>query len=260
MERFRALTNRPLQTPDRLLMLNARLALALSCLVSGEPDTAREELRGAAQEAPDSRQAARIDYYLALLALHDGRLEDAKRLARHVGQRAADSDEAFEAQLLLADLSAGEGSFEAALGHLQPLIDSFDRLPIARRGALSVRLGHLARLAGAYAIAIRWYETAWSLVPSQQGELDYRIASCYEEGGDWMAAANRYQAIRQPPWSIRGRLAAAKLMERADKWQEAMRLYQSVIQQSVPEAKIAQERLGALRTLAATDPSSGTAP
>mgnify|MGYP001575140787 CR=1 FL=1 len=163
-------------------------------------------------------------------------------------QRAPTSDEAFDAQLLLTDFLASEVSLQAALESLQPFVETFDRWPIRRRGIIAQKLGHLARHAGAYAIALRWYETAWSLIPSQQGELDYRIASCYEEGGDWVVASQRYRAIRQPPWSIRGRLAAARLMERAAQWQEAMRLYRSVVQQPVPEAKIAQERLMALST------------
>jgi len=239
IEQFRSLSD----------LWDARLALALSYLMSGESEAAREALRRAVQEASDGRQAARVDYYQALLAIQDGDVEEAKRLCREVSLKVPRSDEAFEAQLLLADLLAGEGSWETSLISLQPLLQAFGNLSIRRRGALALRLGHLARQAGSYAIAIRWYDTAWPLIPSQQGELDYRIASCYEEGGDWVAASNRYRAIQQPPWSIRGRLAAAKLLERDAQWQEARRLYQSIVQQSVPEAKIAQERLMALGAL-----------
>lgn len=241
IEQFRGLSD----------LWNARVALALSYLMGGESEAAREALRRAVQEASDSRQAARVDYYQALLAIQAGDVEEAKRLCREVSLKVPRSDEGFEAQLLLADLLAGEGSWETSLISLQPLLQAFDRLAIHRRGALALRLGHLARQAGSYAIAIRWYETAWPLSPSQRGELDYRIASCYEEGGDWLTASNRYRAIQQPPWSVRGRLAAAKLLERDAQWQEARSLYQSIVQQSVPEAKIAQERLLALSALEA---------
>jgi tetratricopeptide (TPR) repeat protein len=241
IEQFRGLSD----------LWNARVALALSYLMNGDAEAAREALRRAVQEASDSRQAARVDYYQALLAIQDGDVEEAKRLCREVSLKVPRSDEGFEAQLLLADLLAGEGSWETSLISLQPLLQAFDRLSIHRRGALALRLGHLARQAGSLAIAIRWYETAWPLIPSQQGELDYQIASCYEQGGDWVAASNRYRAIEQPPWGVRGRLAAAKLLERDAQWQDARRLYQSVVQQAVPEAKIAQERLLALSALEA---------
>ena len=75
------------------------------------------------------------------------------------------------------------------------------------------------------------------------------MASCYEELGDVELALVRYQQIAQPPWRIRGQLAAAKLMERDGRWERATAIYQAITQQAVPEAKIAQERLASLRVL-----------
>ncbi len=251
IEHFRALIARTERWPNPLIRLNARLAMALAHIMDDHPDRAREELHRAVQEAPESRQAARVNYYLALVALREGDHDQAKQLCQQVVRQAPESDEAFDAQLLLIDFIASEESLGAALERLQTFVETFEQLPVRRRGIIAQKIGHFARPIGAYATAIRWYETAWRLVPSQQGELDYRIASCYEEGGDWILASNRYRAIRQPPWTIRGHLAAAKLLERAAQWQEAARLYQSIVQQAVPEAKIAQERLAALSTLEA---------
>ena len=126
---------------------------------------------------------------------------------------------------------------------LEQSIRSLHDLPGRHRGRLAKKLGDLARQADGYARAIRWYEHAWEMLPAQRGELDYRLASCYEEGGDPALAIRRYRAITQPPWAIRGQLAAAKLMEREERWQDAMAIYEAMSRQPVPEAKVAQERL-----------------
>ncbi|MBI4353739.1 MAG: tetratricopeptide repeat protein [Candidatus Omnitrophica bacterium] len=251
IEQFRRLTGRASRPDLHDVILNARFALALAYLMNEQLDLSHEVLRQAIQQARDPRQAARVNYYLALLALREGNPTDAKRLCRELVQQAPESDEAFDAHLLLIDFLAGEESLRAALEGLQRYVAAFDQWPVRRRAIIAQTFGRFARQAGAYATAIRWYETAWKLLPSQQGELDYRIASCYEEGGDWIMASHRYGAIHQSPWTIRGQMAAAKLLERASQWQEATRLYQSIMQQAVPEAKIAQERLAALRSLEA---------
>ncbi|MBI3324449.1 MAG: tetratricopeptide repeat protein [Candidatus Omnitrophica bacterium] len=116
-------------------------------------------------------------------------------------------------------------------------------VPPRSRGKLEKKFGDLFRKSLAYAQAIHWYEAAWPDLPIQQGELEYRMASCYEEAGDTIVAMQRYQAIAQPPWQIRGQLAAAKLMERAERRQDAMKIYEDIARQSAPEAKIAEERL-----------------
>ncbi len=260
IEQFRSLTTRSSRSDAREVILNARFALALSYLMNEELDPAREELRRAVQYASESRQAVRANYYLALVALREGDHDQAKQLCQQVVRQAPESDEAFDANLLLIDFVASEESLRAALERLQAFVGTFEQLPIRRRGIIAQKIGHLARQLGAYATAIRWYETAWRLAPSQQGELDYRIASCYEEGGDGIVASNRYRAIRQPPWTIRGHMAAAKLLERASEWQEAKQLYQSIVQQAVPEAKIAQERLAAVQMLEAEAESSSITP
>ena len=108
-------------------------------------------------------------------------------------------------------------------------------------------MGDLARRTGDYAQAIRWYERAWEDVPPERGELDYRLASCYEEGSDIGVAIQRYRVIQQPLWSIRGQLALAKLMEREERWKDAISIYQGIATQPAPEAQVARERLSSLR-------------
>ena len=41
-------------------------------------------------------------------------------------------------------------------------------------------------------------------------------------------------------------IAAAKLLEREQRWQDAMTLYRAIMREGVPEAKIAEERLASL--------------
>ncbi len=253
IEGFRSLASRPLPPaqpgevrPFRELQYDARLALAFAYLSNAQPDLARAELEQIRQEDLTSPHAVRAGYYLALLALHEGRFAEVQRLCEDVIDRVPHSDEALEARLLMADVIATRSSAAEALAMLEQSVRTFQALPGRHRGRLAKKLGDLARQANAYANAIHWYQVAWDTLPSQRGELEYRLASCYEEGGDLAVAMSRYRAITQPPWVIRGQLAAAKLMEREERWQDAMAIYEAITQQPVPEAKIARERLSSL--------------
>lgn len=253
LQGFRSLAMRPLPAawPGevralRELQHDARLALAFAYLSNAQPDLARAELEQIRQEDATSPHAIRGGYYLALLALQEGRFADVQRLCEDVIDRVPHSDEALEARLLLADIIATRSSAGEALAMLEHSIRSLQELPGSHRGRLAKKLGDLARQADGYARAIRWYEHAWEMLPAQRGELEYRLASCYEEGGDLALAIRRYRAITQPPWAVRGQLAAAKLLEREERWQDAMAVYEAVRQQPVPEAKVAQERLFSL--------------
>lgn len=231
---------------NRTLAVDVHLALAFAYLSNNQPALARAELEHVRRHDPTSPQAARAGYYLALLLLNEGQVAEAKQLCEDVIRRLPQSDEALEARLLLADLIASQSSSQEALVALTKAFGSASDIPSRQRGKLAKKLGDLARHSLAYAQAIRWYEIAWQDLPAQRGELDYRLASCYEETGDMVVAVNRYRAITQAPWQIRGQLAAAKLMEREERWQEARQIYQRIAEQSTPEAKIAQERLMSL--------------
>lgn len=249
------LLQRVAEGQDPALAAEAQFALILAHLSSAQPARARLELDQMVSRDPTSSQSARAGYYLALFALQDGRMDEAKTRCQDVIQRAPASDEAFEAHLLLVDLAAGESSVQEALAVLTRWVEALSAsqttgtkewrtsLPRRSRGKLEKKFGDLLRKTLAYAPAIHWYEAAWEDLPAQHGELAYRLASCYEEAGDVAVAIQRYQAIDQPPWQIRGQLAAAKLMERAERRQEAMTIYEHLARQSAPEAKIAEERL-----------------
>jgi hypothetical protein len=80
------------------------------------------------------------------------------------------------------------------------------------------------------------------------GEATYRIASCYEEAGDFEVAVSWYQKIDQAPWQVRGQLAAAKLLEqRLDRPAQAKEIYEALAKEPIPEAKLIRERLSSWR-------------
>ena len=233
---------------DSGLAADARLELAVAHLSHGDSAVAQRELEVLRTQAAGSPQADRANYYLALLALNEGQIDTAISRCDEVIQRLPQSEEALEARLLRADLLASHGSPQDALSTLGQAFTTAQSLTPRHRGQFAKKLGDLSRRAVAYVQAIRWYEMAWDDLPAARGELDYRIASCYEEAGDLVLASHRYQAITQTPWQLRGQLAAAKLMEREEQWQEAVRIYEGIARQAIPEAKIAQERLAALRS------------
>ena len=160
--------------------------------------------------------------------------------------RAPRADEAVDARLLLADLLAQRTSIRDAMGWLSTSARSA-QVPWRHRARFAKRLGDFSREEGAYAAAIRWYHEAMELLPSVKGEATYRVASCYEDGGDYELAMLWYHVISQPPWNIRALLAIAKLLERQDRLQEAEALYEQLASAPIPEAAVVRERLAALR-------------
>ena len=152
----------------------------------------------------------------------------------------------MDARLLLADLLARRTSVRDAMGVLQGAY-RLAGLPARYRAKLAKRLADFARDDGSLAEAIWWYDEAVTLLPSLGEEAAYRTASCYEAGGDIAAALAWYQAIPQPPWRVRGQLAAAKLLERQERIQEAQKFFERLTREPIPDAKMARERLAVLR-------------
>lgn len=230
---------------------NARLALVTAYLNQQEMGLASLLLETTRRMRPRSLVAGRAAYYQAVLALDAGHDLLAKQLCREAMTHAAGTDEAVEALLLLADLEARAAPASGVATRLQQAYASAALRPSAQ-AKFAKRLGEFARARGAYAEAIRWSEHAASLWPALEGELTYQMAACYEEAGDREVAIRWYQQVDQPPWRVRGRLAAAKLLEREERSQEAEAIYVSLMQEAIPEAKVARERLAAMTEQSST--------
>lgn len=225
---------------------DARLALSLTYLNQSDESKALSALEEMRRRQPKSPAAARAAYYLALISANKNDMENAKRLCNETINKAPASDEAVDARLLIADLMAQQGPpREAAKWLRQQFKDS--RLPERQRGKLAKRLGDLSRDEHRYAQAQLWYDEAARLLPALRVEMVYRIATCYEEGGDVELAMRWYRSVNQPPWQVRGLLALAKLLERDDRMLEARKVYETIKDLNLPESKIAVERLEALR-------------
>ena len=224
----------------------SRLALALTSFNQGETDAAHAELEALRRLRPGSAVAARAANYVALVMLEWGDEEAAERLCRDTIAGAPRAEEAVDARLLLADLLARRTSVRDAMEWLSASAVSAS-MPWRHRARIAKRVGDFAREEGAYVEAIRWYDGAMNLLPSLRGEATYRIASCFEDGGDHDLAMRWYQAVPQPPWNVRGQLSLAKLLERHDRLTEAKALYELLANAPIPEAGAVRERLAALR-------------
>jgi tetratricopeptide (TPR) repeat protein len=231
---------------DAALADDARLALVIAQINQREEAAARTLLAAIRGARPGSPIAARAAYYEALLALGHGEEAAARALCEQAIAGAPRSSEAFEARLLLEDLDAKDRPAREEMVRLEAIYTG-ERLSRNQRATLAKRLGDLARSDSRCPEAIRWYDQTMQMAPALSGEAEYRVASCYEEGGDLEAAMRWYQRIEQAPWHVRGQLALAKLLERQDRPQEAMTVYERVAAEPVPEAKLVQERLAALQ-------------
>lgn len=231
---------------ENVLGDEAHLALAIAYLNQRTFDAAHAVLKAIRGRHQGATLSGRAAYYQALLALGEEERVKARQLCDETIALAPRSDEAFEARVLLLDLQGGEGQTHELKERLEQLYAS-GQLPQRQRGKLAKRLGDLARNERAYAEAMEWYDEAERLTPSLNAEVAYRIASCHEEAGQFDEALTWYQRVDQPPWRIRGLLAAAKLLERQDRVAEAEAIYKQLAAEPIPEAKIVQERLAALR-------------
>ncbi|MBI4343526.1 MAG: tetratricopeptide repeat protein [Candidatus Omnitrophica bacterium] len=234
---------------DVALADDASLALAVALMQQGRPEQARGRLEQLRRQRPGTVAAARAAYYLALLrAGQDG--HEAETLAQETVAQAPHSEEAAGALVLLADLRIGQASLSEGRAWLARTYRA-GQFTRRQRAALAKRLGEYARADRAYAEAIEWFAQAQQLLPSLAGEAAYRMASCYEEAGDVEVALQAYQVIAQAPWAVRGRLAAAKLLERQGRAGEAEAIYAALAQAGVPESKVVQERLAILKARSA---------
>lgn len=232
---------------DTAMAADARLALLVTRLNQKQTAEARALLEAIRNDpGSDARLVARAAYYEALMALAEQDEARVRQLCEELLQRAPASDEAFEARLLLADLRAKSGPVEEVVKELTQAFDG-ERMPRAHRAKLAKRLGDLARSQGAVPQAIRWYERSAELLPSLASEAAYRIATCHEEAGRTDEAITWYRKVERAPWRVRGQLAAAKLLERDERAAEALAIYEMLSTEAIPEAKLVQERLAALR-------------
>lgn len=231
---------------DAALADDARLALVIAHINQREEEAARALLTAMRQARPGSAIAARVAYYEALLALGHGDEAAARTLCEQAIAGAARSSEAFEARLLIEDLDGKQRSVREEIVRLQRIYTA-ERLSRSQRATLAKRIGDLARGESRCPEAIRWYEQAMQMAPALNGEAEYRVASCYEEGGDLEAAMRWYQRIEQSPWRVRGQLALAKLLERQERPEDARAVYEQLADEPVPEAELIQERLATLQ-------------
>jgi tetratricopeptide (TPR) repeat protein len=232
--------------PDPIVADDARLALVIAYLNRRDDALARPLLAAIRQERPAAPAAGRAAYYAALLALDEEDEGQAQQLCQEAVTKAADTEEGFEARLLLVELQHRAGSPRDVMAALEQVSHSSDLLR-SHRAKLAKRLGDLARDERAYPQAVAWYQEAARLLPSLASEATYRIASCYEEEGDLEEAAAWYQHVPHAPWRVRGLLAAAKLLQRQDRLNEAEAIYERVAAEPIPEAKLVKEWLAALR-------------
>ncbi len=223
---------------------DARLALVTTHLNRQDEGSARRVLE-VVRLTPGSVAAARAAYYLALLALGDGDEEVARTLCQEVLDHAPRAEEAADARLLLADLEVPDGSPRLVMERLKQELTTRG-LSRSQQARLARRLGDLAKAEQACEEAGSWYQEAVGLLPAVAGEAAYRTASCYEEAGEVQRAIEWYQRSQQPPWAIRGGLAAAKLLEREGREAEAAAIYTALASHAAPEAKVAAERLASL--------------
>ncbi len=147
----------------------------------------------------------------------------------------------------LGEYSYNKGRMNIAERHL---VDFLKRFPDSDLAGLAHRkMGSILKGKGKYYEAIDNFKKAY--VPDSDelnGQIQYEIGECLEHAGRYAQALEEYLKVplaypKAAFWSIRGRLAAAKILETMGRLSEALRLYEELSELNVEESKFAKERI-----------------
>ncbi len=241
LKRFRELIDR---YPDDLLAREVMLWLAEKYLSEGKYTQAREYLEKFIASYSDSPQVYKARYDLAWLYAMKG---DDQKAIELLSKYLEDEDNPMKAEyhIALAYLYRQQGRFEDAITALKWVLANAPEFSRKAYEELSVVYRQMHRLAdSAYAL-----ERAVEYAPeSKKGELLYRIGELWESTGEMDKAVEfylkaGYNTASSERLQAQALLKAGRIYERKGQAKKALKLYEKVAGMSVPEAKLAKEKL-----------------
>ena len=241
LKRFRELIDK---YPDDLLAREVMLWLAEKYLSEGKYTQAQGYLERFITSYADSPQVYKARYDLAWLYAMKG---DDQKAIELLSKYLNDEGNPMKAEyhIALAYLYRQQGKFEEAVTALKWVLANAPEFSRKAYEELSVVYRQMHRLAdSAYAL-----ERAVDYSPeSKKGELLYRIGELWESAGEMDKAVEFYLKAgynTASPERLRAQalLKAGRIYERKSQLDKALKLYEKVAGMSVPEAKLAKEKL-----------------
>jgi tol-pal system protein YbgF len=161
------------------------------------------------------------------------------------------SDLAKEAMMRIALILLEEGKDDEAVSKLEELIGRYDGSDAAR--AAHKEIAKIKRRNKEFDQAIGHLE---KVITGNGDEADaqirYEIAESYEDKGDLAKAVEEYHKVfglysSVTFWPVRAQLKCAQDLEKLDRPNDAMRLYEKLADMGIEESDFARRRLDALR-------------
>jgi len=162
-----------------------------------------------------------------------------------------ESEWSQEAMFRAGDILLEQGKVNEALSEFYNVIHKYKDTPFAR-GA-NRKIGRIFVDKKEFVRAIKYFKKALASEDTAfNAEIQYNIAEAYASKGEGELAIVEYLKVSymyplSTFWSARAELECASMLERMQKWGQAIRVYERLAARNVKESEYAEERLEWLR-------------
>ena len=152
----------------------------------------------------------------------------------------------------IATMLREAGKSDAAVSMLEELVNRFPGSDSARRAF--IKLANIKKENGDLDGAVEYYLKALTKTNNEaNAQIQYEIAEIYENKQSLARASEEYLKVPMiyPAgifWSVRAELKCAKIFERLNRPDDALRLYEKLSGMDIEESVFAKKRLEALKS------------
>ncbi len=195
---------------------------------------------------PSSEKVSLVYYELGQSYQGAGKLNDALKTYKQI-MKNPDTEIFARAQLAVADIFSKDLDPQTAITTYQNIAQT---IPEFKKEAL-LRVAEIYKNTDAYSKAITTYQEALlspSLSKEDAATLQFEIGDTYELMHDSAKAVEAYLKISylypdEKTWVIKSNLRLARIFEDTSQWEQAITIYNKILNFNTEESKYAKERL-----------------
>lgn len=195
---------------------------------------------------PSSEKISLVYYELGQSYQGAGKLNEALKTYKQI-MKSPDTEIFARAQLAVADIFSKDLDPQTAISTYQNIAQT---IPEFKKEAL-LRVAEIYKNTDAYAKAITTYQEALlspSLSKQDAATLQFEIGDAYELMHDSSKAIEAYLKIPylypdEKTWVIKSNLRLARIFEDTSQWDQAITVYNKILNFNTEESKYAKERL-----------------
>jgi len=196
---------------------------------------------------PQSEMVNDVLYWFGEYYRSRAQYSKAREYFKEILDNFSSDDMIARAMFALALTSLDEGKAGDAAGQLEELTAKFPGTDLAR--ASYRRIAAIKKDEKDFDAVIDYLKKALTAENNEaNAQIQYEIAEIFEEKGELVRAVEEYLKVpyiysKGRFWALRAQLKCAKLFERLDRINEAVKLYEKLVLLDVEESKFAKERL-----------------